>query len=370
MPELKMVQISEIRENPVALRTVQRESEEYLGIVASIKEKGFMGSITMRPQTDKETDENFYELVDGLQRFNAAKDAGLLEIPANIMELSDALVLEAQIVTNIHKVETKPAEYTAQLKRILAANPMMTEAELAGRLGKSPQWINQRLSLTKISNEEIIGMINEGKICLANAYALAKLPQEEQPSFVDRATTQPPDEFVPAVQTRAKEIRDAKRKGLDSAPIEFTPTAHMRKLGELKQEFESSEIGPALVKSLKVKSAVDGFATGVAWSLHMDARSVEAQKSDYEARQQKKKDDAAKRKAEQQAKKAKNAKEKADEAAKMSANAQAELDGKKLPYPELSDAAKAKAKVEADAKAKSDAGTEGGGDEAVEAAAA
>ena len=246
MGELKAVKISEIRENPVALRTVQRESEEYLGLVASIKEKGFLGSITMRPQKDPETEEEFYELVDGLQRFNAAKDAGLTEIPANIISLSDALVLEAQIVTNIHKVETKPAEYTAQLKRILAANPLMTEAELAKKLGKSAQWINQRLSLTKISNEEIIGMVNEGKICLANAYALAKLPPEEQPQFVDRATTQAPDEFVPAVQTRAKEIREARRKGLDSAPIEFTPTPHMRKLGELKQEFESSEIGPTL----------------------------------------------------------------------------------------------------------------------------
>jgi ParB family chromosome partitioning protein len=353
MGELKAIQISEIRENPVALRTVQRESEEYLGLVASIKEKGFMGSITMRPQTDKESGDSFYELVDGLQRFNAAKDAGLTEIPANIMELSDALTLEAQIMTNIHKVETKPAEYTAQLKRILAANPLMTEAELAGRLGKSPQWINQRLSLTKISNEEILALVNEGKICLANAYALAKLPADEQPSFVDRATSQPPDEFVPAVQTRAKEIREAKRKGLDSAPIEFTPTAHMRKLGEVKQELDASEIGPDLVKALKVKKPEGAFALGIAWVLHMDDQSIEIQKADYEARQQKKKDDTAKRKAERETKKAETAKKKSDEAAKMAANANAELEGKKLPYPELSESEKGK-------KQASDEATEGG----------
>ena len=345
MGELKVIQISEIRENPVALRTVQRDSEEYLGLVASIKEKGFMGSITVRPQIDKETEEQFYELVDGLQRFNAAKDAGLSDIPANIMQLSDALTLEAQIMTNIHKIETKPAEYTAQLKRILAANPLMTEAELAGRLGKSPQWISQRLSLTKISNEEILSLVNEGKICLANAYALAKLPHEEQPSFVDRATSQPPDEFVPAVQARAKEIRDAKRKGLDAAPIEFTPTAHMRKLGEVKQELENGEIGPALVKSLKVTKAVDGFALGVAWVLHMDESSIEIQKADYEARQQKKQEDAAKRKAEREQKKAETAKKKADEAAKLAANAQAELDGVELPYPEVSESEKGKAQA-------------------------
>jgi len=349
MGELKAIQISEIRENPVALRTVQRESEEYLGLVASIKEKGFMGSITVRPQTDKESGDTFYELVDGLQRFNAAKDAGLSEIPSNIMELSDALTLEAQIMTNIHKVETKPAEYTNQLKRILAANPLMTEAELAGRLGKSPQWINQRLSLTKISNEEILALVNEGKICLANAYALAKLPPEEQPSFVDRATTMPPDEFVPSVQTRAKEIRDAKHKGLDTAPIEFTPTAHMRKLGEVKQELETGEIGPALVKALKIKKPEDAFALGVSWVLHMDEQSIEIQKAEYDARQKKKSDDAAKKKAEREAKKAENLKKKADEAAKLSANAQAELEGKPLPYPEVSETEKGKAAAAAEA---------------------
>ncbi len=356
--ELKMVQISEIRENPVALRTVQRESEEYLGLVSSIRTKGFLGSITMRPQVDKESGDKYYELVDGLQRYNASKDAGLTEIPANVIKLDDALVLEAQIMTNIHKIETKPAEYTAQLKRILAANVMMTEAELAGRLGKSPQWISSRLSLTKIANAEILAMINEGKICLANAYALAKLPPDEMPAFVDRATSQPPDEFVPAVQTRAKEIRDAKRKGLDSTPIDFTPSAHMRKLGEIKQEMEASEIGPSLVKFLKVKNGVDGFAAGIKWVLHMDAQSIEVQKADYDARQQKKTEDAVKKKAEREAKKAEAAKIKSDEAAKLSANAQAELEGKKLPYPELSDAAKAEAaKVKAEAE-KAEAKTE------------
>ena len=40
-------------------------------------------------------------------------------------------MLEAQILANIHKIETKPMEYSAQLKRILSRNPLMTEAELA-----------------------------------------------------------------------------------------------------------------------------------------------------------------------------------------------------------------------------------------------
>ena len=155
MGDLRKVAVSEIRENPVALRTVNRESEDYLGLVDSIKTKGFLGAITVRPKKDAETGADYYELVDGLHRFSASRDAGIEEINVDVVSLDDDQTLEAQIMTNIHKVETRPIEYSRQLTRILARNPLMTEAELATKLGKSAQWIAERLGLTKISNANI-----------------------------------------------------------------------------------------------------------------------------------------------------------------------------------------------------------------------
>jgi len=335
MGNLQTIPISQIRENPVALRTVDRESEDYLGLVSSIRTKGFMGAIVVRPKVDPESQESYFELIDGLHRYSAAKDAGLDEINVDVQDLNDDLVLEAQIMANIHKVETRPAEYSQQLKRILARNPLMTEAELAGKLGKSPNWISQRLGLTKISNEQIVELINEGKISLSNAYALAKLPSEEQPEFTDRAITLPPDEFVPAIQQRVKEIREAKRAGADAKPPEFVPVPYLRKLKDAKSEYENPTAGSELVKRTKAKTANDGFALAVQWMLHMDPISVEAQRAEHEARQQKKADDAAKRKAEREKKKAEVAEQKAAEARKAAANAEAELKGEELPYPDL-----------------------------------
>ncbi len=335
MGKLATVKISEIRENPVALRTVNRENEDYLGLVASMQQRGFMGAITVRKNKDTESGEEFYELVDGLHRFCAAKDAGLSEINIDIVSLDDDLVLEAQIMANIHNIETRPAEYTQQLKRILARNPLMTEAELATKLGKSTTWIQSRLSLTKIDNEEIITLINEGKIGLANAYALAKLPTDEQAAFVDRAMTQPPDEFVPAVNTRVKEIRDAKRKGADASKAEFQPVAHMRKMKDVKLELENPEIGPALIKAGAIKKPVDAFSLAVQWILHLDPQSVEIQKAEYEERA-KKKEEAKKAAAVKRAKaQEEKAKVKADYATKKSANAEAEAAGEELPFPDL-----------------------------------
>jgi ParB/RepB/Spo0J family partition protein len=335
MGDLRTVSISQIRENPVALRTVNRQSEEYLGLVASMREKGFLGAITVRARQDANSKEDFFELIDGLHRFSAAKDAGISEIGVDVVPLSEDQVLEAQIMANIHKIETRPAEYSQQLKRILARNPLMTEADLAKKLGKSPVWISQRLGLTKIENQQIIELVNNGQICLSNAYALAKLPIEEMSNFVDRAMTQPPDEFFPLVNSRVKELRDAKRQGQDATESTFQPISYLRKIKEIKTELENPEIGPNLIKLTKTKTAEAGFLLGLSFVLHLDPMSIETQKADFDAREAKKKEEADKRKVEKEKKKVESAEKKADFARKAAANAEAEVKKQPLPYPEI-----------------------------------
>lgn len=276
MGDLRTILLSSIRENPVALRSVNRTSEAYQGLVQSIKQKGFLGAITVRPKTDPETEQEYYELVDGLHRFSASKDANLTEINVDVVSLDDDAVLEAQLMANIHKVETRPVEYSQQLRRILARNPLMTEAELANKLGKSAAWINQRLGLNKITNPEIQKSVNEGKIKLANAYALAKLPPEEMANFTDRAMTEAPDKFIPQVNSRVKELREAKRKGKDAEDAVFQPVAFLQKLKDVKTEVETGNAGKVLCKGLQ--TAEQGFAMATKWFLHLDPLSVEAQK--------------------------------------------------------------------------------------------
>jgi ParB/RepB/Spo0J family partition protein len=314
---LHSIKLSEIRENPVALRTVDRESEAYMGLVESIRTKGFMGAITVRQQKDSETGVSFFELVDGLHRFNASKDAGLEVINVDVVDLNEDQVLEAQIMTNIHKVETRPAEYSQQLKRILVRNPLMTESELAVKLGKSPGWIKDRLGLTKITNSEITALVNDGKIGLANAYALAKLPENEQTDFVERAMTLSPDEFLPLVNARAKEIREAKRSGTEAGAAEFVPTAHMQKLGDIKALLDNRAAVSKLVAG--ISDPVEAALTAIKWALHLDAESVAAAKAKDDAR----KAESAEAKKKRDAVKA----EKAAAAAKVAAEKAAALAG-------------------------------------------
>lgn len=301
-----VVRVDLIRENKDALRTVNRQDEVYLGLVDSVRRNGILNPPSVRKLTDPVTNEEFFGLVDGLHRFNAAKDAGLTEIPVLVLSLSDAQVLEAQIIANVHKVETKAMDYTKQLIRILNLNPLLTKAQLCDMLSKSPAWLDGRLSLLELV-PDIQVLVNEGKLNVSNAIMLAKLPAEEQPTFLDSALSKSPQEFIPQASERVKQIREAKRKGKDPSKPEFTPVTHIRKLSELKEEVEKKELAKVLTKN--VASVEDAFTLGVRWALSIDPMSIEQQRQKYEQEKINKEEEKKKRAKEREEKKAKEAAE-------------------------------------------------------------
>lgn len=316
--QLKHIKLDLIHEPDEALRKVDKTKEEYVGLVDSIRIQGVMNPITVRELQDTDTGDIIFGLVDGLQRFTASKDAGKETIPCHVISCEDGELIEAQIMANVHKIETKPVEYSRALLKILQNNPLMTRSELANRLAKTPAWISDRLGLLKLA-ENIGKLVDEEKIVLSNAYALAKLPPEEQPDFVDRAMTMTPQQFTPTVNARVKELRDAKRKGKDAAPEEFQPVPLLRTRKELVEEFEAASMGPALCKEFKPKTVEAAFALGVAWALTMDPRSQEFQKARDEERRTE-----LKRKKEQSTleRKQKRAKEAAEKAAELKKEAE------------------------------------------------
>lgn len=329
MGNVRKAKLSEIRPNPVALRSVNPESDSYLGLVDSMREKGFMGAITVRERLDTETRKKYLELVDGLHRYSAAKDVGILEINVDICDFDEDQVLEAQILGNIHRVETKPIEYTKQMLRILARNPLMTEVELAKKLARSITWVQQRLSLTRIADDKIRQLVDDGEITLMNAYQLAKLPVEEQANFVDRAITENPETFVPAAKQRAKELKEAARQGKDASVAAFVPIAHMQKMKDIKIALDAGKFIPALLKKHKVTDPVKAGNLILQWSLHLDPDSVSVQESKWQERNAAREAKKKERELARTQKRATETKSKADEAAKIAADATEKAKAKK-----------------------------------------
>lgn len=313
-PEL--IPVALIEKAEVALRGVQRQNEQYQLLVSSIRKKGVLNSIVVR-RFEMPGGVVRYGLIDGLQRTTACEDLGLTHIPANVVEMDDGEVLEAQVITNMNRVITKPADLSKHLLRMLAANPLMTSKDLAAKVHQSEQWVEDRLSLNKLS-PEIQKLVNDGKIHLTNAYALSKIPAEEQGEHVSAAMTQAPATFVPSMKARAKEIKEANRKGTDPGKAEFKPQQHFQKLGEVKEIYQALIDGKTnpLVSLLERNNATTPLEVArmtLAWVLHFDP--------DSQAEQVRKNEERKAAEAEKKERlKAEREKKRADEAAAKAAD--------------------------------------------------
>src|SRR4051794_27505652 len=116
---LRRVRLQEVRPNPAALRDVKTDSTDFLQLVESIKSKGIVLPIAVREEEDKDTHDKYLALVDGLQRWTGAREAGLDEIPVHVIDVDEIEALETQIVTNSHFIQTKPAQFSEALNRLL-----------------------------------------------------------------------------------------------------------------------------------------------------------------------------------------------------------------------------------------------------------
>lgn len=135
------------------------DEEKILQLAESIKEHGIIQPIVLRKI------DNTYIIVAGERRWRAAKAAGLKEVPAIVMELSDKQVLEISLIENIQRQDLNPIEEALAYKKLMEEFNF-TQEELSKRLGKSRTSITNTLRLLNLGSgvqEYLIdGVISEG----------------------------------------------------------------------------------------------------------------------------------------------------------------------------------------------------------------
>ena len=96
--EFREIPLDQIVEPWIVLRIVNRESVEYLELRDSIAHQGLLNSICVRPSTRRP---GYYEVVDGMYRWTAAKELRLSALPCVVKHsLTDQDVLAIQIQAN------------------------------------------------------------------------------------------------------------------------------------------------------------------------------------------------------------------------------------------------------------------------------
>ena len=106
------VNIDKVKPNRYQPRTGfdKKKLEE---LMASIKEKGVVQPILIRPSGDE------YELIAGERRLRAAKSLGYSEIPAVVKNVDDLNALELSLIENIQREELNPIEEALAYKRLI-----------------------------------------------------------------------------------------------------------------------------------------------------------------------------------------------------------------------------------------------------------
>ena len=295
--QVGMIPISKIRHNPVALRPVDKESEDYLSMADSVKKHGIFNPILLREFENPESrGEVLYSIIDGLQRFNCALDAGLTEIPAKITDMDQAEIEETQIIANAQKIETKPFQYAEAIERLLQRNPTMSAYQLSEKLSKPIGWLYKMLNMNKRLHDDIKPLVDDKKMTITNAYELSKLPSEEQVTWIDKACTMDPGEFSANIAARSKEIKEARKKGRAESPPVFEPVPNSRKWAEIRAEYAGgASTLVAAIRRQKITDPVEAVKFAVAWVCRMDPDSQAEQRQADEALKSKRQADKVKR---------------------------------------------------------------------------
>ena len=164
------LQISEIKPNKGQPRKTFRP-EELAELADSIKQNGILQPLLVRKKGSG------YEIVAGERRYQAAKAAGLSEVPVVIREISDDEVFKLALIENLQRSDLSPLE-EAQGYRQLIKEKGLTQEELAKILSKSRSAITNTLRLLDLP-DEVQGLVEEGKLTAGHARAILAVPSEE-----------------------------------------------------------------------------------------------------------------------------------------------------------------------------------------------
>ena len=164
--DIKMVQAN--KEQP---RKFFDESK-LIELSESLKEHGIIQPLIVRKIGDG------YSIIAGERRYRAAKLAGFKKIPAIIMDISDAKLLQVSLIENIQREDLNPIEQAFAYEKLLNEYNL-TQEELSSKIGKSRSSISNSMRLLNL-DERVKDFIIQGVISEGHGKVLLSLDREKQ----------------------------------------------------------------------------------------------------------------------------------------------------------------------------------------------
>lgn len=178
--ELIHIKTAECYESAFNPRGKKFDGPAFDELVASVKEKGVLQPVLARR---KKSGGKVFEVIAGARRLRASITSGKEMIPANVVEMTDAEALEAQIIENLQRQDIHPIEEGLAYKRLIAENKAYSIEIVAAKMGKSKPYIRQRLSLADLI-PKAQDALREGDMTIGHAVILARVDAKLQAKVI------------------------------------------------------------------------------------------------------------------------------------------------------------------------------------------
>lgn len=199
LPRIYDIPISEIDDFPDHPFKVKLD-EDMDQLVQSIKERGIITPVTLRPKEDGR-----YEIVSGHRRKKACELAGFDTVKAEVREMTRDEAIILMVESNLQRSVILPSEKAFSYKMRLEAmkrqagrpskenaSPVATnflqgrsDVELGEQVGESKDQVRRYIRLTELI-PELLDLVDEGRIAFRPAVELSYLQIEEQGALLEQ----------------------------------------------------------------------------------------------------------------------------------------------------------------------------------------
>lgn len=145
----------------------------------SIRQQGVLQAIGVRPIA-----ENRFEIVFGERRYRASQIAGLEEIPAVILDISDDTAEEMAVTENLQRKDVTPIEEANAYQKLIESGRHDVQS-LAVQFGKNESYIRTRLKFVSLI-PEIARLLEQDELTISVATEICRYGEDIQHDIYEK----------------------------------------------------------------------------------------------------------------------------------------------------------------------------------------
>lgn len=191
--------------NPLNPRRAINRDDSFDELVASVKQWGILEPLIITSSG---------VIIAGHRRYEAAKEAGLIEVPVSIREFTESEQLSVMLVENLQREGLSPLEEAQAFARLRDGG--LTPDEVATQIGLSLSTVRIRLDLLTLP-ESIQVLVDVGQIPVSAVVEFKKLETATEQETLARDTIKG-NWGMKQIKSRVQKVKEGKPASL--SPLE------------------------------------------------------------------------------------------------------------------------------------------------------